>query len=309
MKRKRFQWMFVLVLGVLLPGALFSVMERLPRTPRNLEVCIPVLMDSGKVESVELEAYLVGVLAAAMPEEFHMEALKAQAVAARTLAARIHLAGEKHDGAVCTDEGCCQGYDGRRLPLSQRQKLRQAVRETAGQVLTYEDALIRALHFSCSGGKTESARDVWGENVPYLQSISSPGEEASPCYMTTLTMTAEQFASKLTALPAGLPGQWIGPITYTDGGGVATVRIGEITYSGIQLRQLLGLNSTAFVLTIVGDTVTVTAKGAGHRVGMSRYGAQAMALQGSSYAEILACYYGGCTLTQEWNLSFSNGNV
>jgi stage II sporulation protein D len=168
--------------------------------------------------------------------------------------------------------------------------------ETAGQVLRYDGALIEATYFSCSGGMTEDAAAVWGSDLPYLQSTPSPGEEKAEHFTDTVTFTAEEFARRLDIAPEGLPATWFSEPVYTDGGGILTMEIGGVTFKGTTLRQLLGLNSTAFILSAVGDTITVTTKGFGHRVGMSQYGADAMAVQGSTYEQILLHYYRGTTL-------------
>ena len=162
-------------------------------------------------------------------------------------------------------------------------------------MVTYEGELIEATYFSCSGGRTEDAVAVWGAEVPYLQSVSSPGEENSSDYMKTVTMSAGEFAAAFDGL-SGTPGTWIGKITYTNGGGVATIEIGGTEYKGTTVRQKLKLRSTAFVITIVGSSVSITTKGFGHRVGLSQDGAEAMAVGGSDYAEILAHYYPGTKL-------------
>lgn len=269
----------------------------------NGALYIPVLFENGTVEAMEIETYISGVVLAEMPSDFEQEALKAQAVVARTYALKRHFSQEKHaGGAVCTDFGCCQAYcaeedflasGGTQIALD---KVVNAVKQTSGMVLTYQSQLIDATYFSCSGGKTEDAEAVWGTAVPYLQSVASPGEEEAVHYMDTVFFTLEEFAAYLQIDQALLTGSWIGDITYTNGGGVADITICDHTYSGTEIRSLLGLRSTAFVITAVGNTVTVTTKGFGHRVGMSQYGADAMALSGSSYEDILTYYYQGTTL-------------
>jgi len=125
--------------------------------------------------------------------------------------------------------------------------------------------------------------------------VDSPGEEKAANYLKTVSMTTGDFSSAFGGL-SGMPSTWIGRITYTKGGGVDTIVIGNREYKGTQVRQMLGLRSTAFVITVVGGSVTITTKGSGHRVGMSQYGADAMAVSGCSCAEILAHYYPGTKL-------------
>lgn len=258
---------------------------------------IAVLMQDGSVVWQALEEYVLCVVLQEMPASFETEALKAQAVAARTYALR----GDNHkEASVCTDYTCCQAY---RKPedftgnAEDLAKIKSAVEETVGQVLLYNGALIDAVYFSCSGGYTEDAAAVWGTDIPYLQSVPSPGEENAEYYTDTVRFTANEFSNLFGGL-GGYPATWIGNISYTAGGGVATIWIGGAEYSGTRVRELLGLRSTVFRITAVGDTVTVTTKGYGHRVGMSQYGADAMAVKGATYAQILAHYYPGTVLAR-----------
>ncbi len=268
-----------------------------PAQPLLLRVYFP-----DAVRELELETYLTGAVLGEMPTDFEAEALMAQAVVARTYALQRYSLEDKHPGGVCTDSTCCQAYCTPEEYLAsggsqeELDNIMTAVASTAGQVLTYDGELIEATYFSCSGGRTEAAAAVWGQTYPYLQAVDSPGEEQAPRYTETRRFTVEEVSQ---ALGQSLSGRWLGAITYTDGGGVATIRLGEETYTGTDIRSRLGLSSTAFVITAVGDTVTVTTKGFGHRVGMSQYGAEAMAVGGSTCGEILAHYYPGTAL-QSW---------
>ena len=260
---------------------------------------IPVMIGS-TVVTVELETYLTGVLLGEMPAYFEEEALMAQAVVARTYALYHHIRGYKHPGgAVCTDPGCCQAYVAEAVYVERGgreadvQKLRNAVEATAGVVLTYEGELIDATYFSCSGGKTESALAVWGAEVPYLQSVSSPGEESAEHYSDTVWFEGADFQRLLGRSLSGSPGSWLGKVEYTVGGGVATMIVGGRTYTGTELRALLGLNSTAFDMRAEGSGISVTTRGKGHRVGLSQEGAEAMAAVGCTWEEIVSRYYVG----------------
>ena len=264
---------------------------------------ITLLQNDGTVTTMEESEYLTGVLLAEMPVSFHDEALKAQAVVARTYVAKQLLSGAKHSGQkICADPSCCQAYCSPEQFLNAGgssfdvDRIRSLVQQTQSQMLYYEDALIEATYFSCSGGKTEDAVAVWGTNIPYLQAQDSPGEEQAAHYTDTVQFTAEEFSARLQLSPDSLPGSWVEEINYTAGGGVDTIQICGVTYSGTQIRSLLQLRSTAFQIAVVGQTVTVTTKGFGHRVGMSQYGAEAMAEGGNSYVEILQYYYPGTVL-------------
>lgn len=262
------------------------------------EYQIPVLMGQTETVVMPLEAYLEGVLFGEMPAGFQLEALKAQAVVARTYTIKRHSQSPKHeDGAICTDSFCCQAYSDPSLyPSELRDKIHRAVSETQGLVVTYQGDLIDATYFSCSGGQTEAAVAVWGTDVPYLQSVESPGEEYASVYADTVTYSLADFERMLSVDLEGPPEGWFTEITYTPGGGIDRMKIGGREFSGTQLRSFLNLRSTVFVLTAQGESVTITTRGYGHRVGMSQYGAEAMAQTGSDYQEILAHYYPGTTV-------------
>lgn len=266
----------------------------------SAERTITVLMDSGSVEEISLDAYVTGVVLAEMPTSFEEEALKAQAVASRTYALRKSQLGLKHDPAgVCTSAACCQAYLSKDAFLSRGgteadyAKVCSAVEFTTGQVLFYQDELIEATYFSCSGGKTESALAVWGAYYPYLIAQPSPGEEGSVQYVDSQTLSRSDFLEKLGLDDPGIGQAIIGAISYTEGDGVDRIQICGQTYAGTELRKIFGLRSTNFLISCVGESVTITTKGYGHRVGMSQYGADAMAVDGSTYQEILAYYYPG----------------
>ena len=270
--------------------------EALPET-------IGVLVD-GKVEEMELSEYLTGVLLCELPADFHLEAKKAQAIVARTYAIRVARQGLKHGyGVVCGDPACCQGFTlakdyierwGLELPVEQA---REAVENTENLVLTYAGQLIDATYFSCSGGQTEAALAVWGADVPYLQSVDSPGEENSGHYREIKTFSLDAFCDVLGVDKGHSP--LLGAARYTEGGGVSQMEIGGTTFSGTALRSKLELRSTWFSMTLSDEVVTVITRGFGHRVGMSQYGADAMAKNGAEYDEILKHYYAGVDL-ESW---------
>ena len=263
------------------------------------------------VISLSMEDYLTGVLLSEMPSDFQLEARKAQAVAARTFACR-KLEHPKHDLAdVCSDFSCCQAWTSQEA-LEKKygdafssvwQDAQRAVRETAGEVLHYNDQLIDAVYFSCSGGQTEAAVAVWGSDVPYLLSVESPGEEFAPRFSSQVIISPEEFAEKLTladktvSLPEN-PAQWLGETETSDAGGVARCTIGGVCFTGVQLRKIFGLNSTKFTLSFQDGRFVFDVRGFGHRVGMSQYGAEHMASLGFSYRTILQYYYQGAEVEQ-----------
>lgn len=324
MEQKGKAWLIALFMGIVLPGLLFSVAEKMVSRKADTnqistqnsnvteipteqvgqsDLLIPILQSDGSVKNLNMQEYLVGVLLGEMPADFDVEALKAQAVVARTYALKRNTTGQKHiNGAVCKVASCCQSYyevsDYLAAGGSQESidKVREAINSTQGQVLTYHGALIEATYFSCSGGRTEAALAVWGTDVPYLQAVDSPGEENATYYTDNITISAKEFTVRLGISPKGSPASWLGPITYTSGGGVDTMVIAGKTFQGTALRQRLGLRSTIFTIMAVGNNLVIQTHGFGHRVGMSQYGAEAMAVGGSTYDQILMHYYPGTVL-------------
>lgn len=268
------------------------------------QLYISVLNDAGNILEMPLNEYLTGVVLAEMPVSFEEEALKAQAVVARTYTLRAAKGTSKHENAaVCTASGCCQAYvdcdsfldnGGKAEEINRVSRL---IASTDGQVLTYEGSMIEATYFSCSGGVTEDAVAVWGTDVPYLQSVPSPGEEAAAYYTDSVMFSKQELENKLGVILRGAPSGWIEGVTYTTGGGVETIKIAGQVYSGTQFRKLLDLRSTAFSVAADENTITIHTRGYGHRVGMSQYGANAMAAAGSTYPQILTHYYQGAELT------------
>ena len=306
---------FAVVVGMLIPGLLLNMISAVwnraveaerERTVQQTVTALPVRLrdTAGSVTEGDMDEYLVGVVLAEMPASFEPEALKAQAVVARTYARKAWETGGKHgDGSVCVSPACCQGWKSEADYLGQGgreedvRKIRQAVRATSGQVLTYNGQLIEATYFSCSGGRTEDAVAVWGTEFPYLQAVDSPGEEGASCYTDSMTFSAEEVERRLGVSLTDDPGGWVGEVTHTEGGGVDTICIGGRYFTGTEVRALLGLRSTVFSITVQPDSITVDTRGYGHRVGMSQYGADAMAALGYTYKDILAHYYQGTELT------------
>ena len=304
------------ILGMIMPGVILQIVTfsahrhiREPDQAQNFTqtqdpaVYIPVLKSDGQVMELELETYITGVVLAEMPASFEPEALKAQSVVVRTYTLRARDGKSKHDSAaVCTESSCCQAYrspeDYVRSGGSEENvvKVRHAVTNTAGQVLTYKGELIEATYFSCSGGSTEDAVAVWGAEIPYLQAVSSPNEEKATYFTDSVSFTLEELTKRLEIEMTESLSDWFTDVTYTAGGGVDTIRIGGRKFAGTELRKLLNLRSTAFTITTEGDSVTFHTRGFGHRVGMSQYGADAMAAAGSDYREILDHYYQGTVL-------------
>ena len=262
------------------------------------------------VQELTLGDYLWGVVAAEMPASFEEEALKAQAVAARTYTVYklLHPTGA-HEADLCSDTGCCQawisvedrmekwGADAETLAA----KVTQAVTETDGMTVCYEGQPIQAVFHAASDGTTRSAQEVWGADVAYLQSVSSPEGEEVPNYYSTVQVSAADFSAALAGANLGcdLSGPvegWIGEIRYDEAGLSEAVVIGGAEVPTATLRTLFSLRSSSLSLEAAGDTVTFYVTGYGHGVGMSQYGANALASQGKGWQEILTWYYSGTTV-------------
>lgn len=272
------------------------------------EKSVALLTKQG-LRQVPLSEYLTCVVLSEMPASFPEEALKAQAVAARTFTERT-LSGDKHGGGmICAQSDCCQAYADKEA-LKEKfgeefssywEKAASAVRKTEGEVLTYDGSLIEAVYFSCSGGKSEDAVAVWGTEVPYLRSVLSPGEEEAPRYRTEAAVPLAEVKEMLLSARPTLslpddPAAWFGKTEHSDGGGVESLQIGSEGFTGTELRKLFALPSACFTVTISGENAVFSCLGYGHRVGMSQWGAKAMADAGKDYREILQHYYSGVSI-------------
>lgn len=269
---------------------------------------VRVAMDDGEVTEMTMADYLWCVTAAEMPASFEMEALKAQAVTARTYTVWKMAAGEPNhpDADVCTDINCCQAFLSREQAAATwgeaaevyTEKISAAVSDTDGQIITYGGQPIQAVFFSSAAGRTEDAVAVWGNAVPYLVGVDSPEGESVPNYHTEVTLAAEEFRETfLACYPgadlSGAPSGWFQNETSTSSGRVASMDVGGVTVKGTELRSLFGLRSASFTVETGEDSVTFRVTGYGHGVGMSQYGANALAQQGMTYEEILKWYYTG----------------
>lgn len=282
------------------------------------DVKITVQVD-GTAREMALEDYVAGVVAAEIAPTFPTEALKAQAVAARTYAAYKLTAGraDAHpDADVCDDYHHCAAYLDLAAEASGRwgseagayeSAIVDAVRATRGQVVKYDGKPIIAVFCAAAGEKTEAAVDVWGSEVPYLQNVDSPGGADCPKYRGKVRFTAGEFRDKMAeAVPSadltGAPGTWFAASERSPAGGIKTVRLGGVQVTGTDLRETLGLNSTNFTLEVTDDSITFLTTGYGHGVGLSQYGAKHLADAGKTYQDILTHYYVGTTV-EKWKPS------
>lgn len=288
------------------------MLDQLARGEESLSLSV-YLSEEDRMETMTLESYVCGVIAAEMPATYHIEALKAQAVAARTRVLwQIENGGcSLHPGAdICTDSTHCQGYAtlsdcqakwGNEYELY-RDRILQAERDTRDELLTYEGEPITVMYHAISGGRTEDAATVFSQSLPYLVSVESDGEEDAGGLLTDTTLTFDKIAEALNASIKGMriSGEDVRRTLsigeYTDTGRVKSMQIGNATIDATDFRRALGLRSTWFSLSMDENGVTFHQRGYGHGVGMSQAGANGMAADGASYSDILLHYYPGVTL-------------
>ena len=262
---------------------------------------------TGKTQQMDIEEYLYGVLSGEMPSDFNIEALKAQAVAARTYT--IHKQENetsKHKGsAVCTDYTHCQEYKsyeelkeskGEEWIKSSYPKIKQAVNDTKGQIITYNGEPIVPLYFSTSSGKTENSEEVFSTEYPYLRSVDSPYDKYAPKYASTLKISKlKSTYSDINITQNNLNSQ-IKILNRSDGGSVEKIKLGNKELTGRDIRNILNLNSANFEIKFDTNSLDFVVKGYGHGVGMSQWGANGMAEEGYKYYEILSHYYKDTTI-------------
>lgn len=268
------------------------------------------VLDGDTVTEMSFSDYLQGVLRAEMPASFQEDALRAQAVAARTYTYyKMQNGGNHGDTAdICTDHTCCQAFLGKDRAANNwgknaeryEAKIENAVSATDGQVMLYGGAPILAVFHSSSAGETWNSGEVWAQDLPYLQSVSSPEGEGVPNYYSTVELTEAEFREKfLAARPeadlSGPASGWIrDPVM--DGVHVESITIGGVSVSGPSVRSIFGLRSASFTAEAGDGKITFYVTGYGHGVGLSQYGANAMAEAGSTWREILEHYYTGVTI-------------
>ena len=273
--------------------------------------------EEDNVEELDLEEYIMGVVASEVPASFNEEALKAQAIAARTfyMSKRNNPDKDsKNKGAEIDDTTNCQVYMSKEERMSKWSrsegesnwnKIQKAVLDTKGQVLTYEGSVLEyPQFFATSSGKTEDAKDVFSIDVPYLKSEESKGEEIAPKYKTTLEIPINEFINKINSkyTTANVKKSNLASLikieSYTESGSVKEIKIGNETIKGTEFRELFNLNSTNFKFDFEKDIVKINCTGYGHGVGMSQWGANVMAKNGATYDEILKHYYSGVKIQE-----------
>lgn len=301
--KKCFLWLVftsVIVLGI--PCLMINIF-----TPpeKSVQKTVKVYFkDKEEILEMDFEEYIKGVVMAEMPATFEIEALKAQAVAARSYALHKMKSGKEDNGAdVCTDFAHCQAYitdEKARANWGENadnnfKKIEKAVSDTSGKIMEYNGDVITAVFHSTSSGATESAIDVWGGDVPYLMGVKSEGEHLSPRYLSTVTVNIDVFREKLKQEngKVDFSKPVIADIDRSESGGIKSIALYGEKFKGTRIRSLFSLRSTNFDMSIDGENVIFNVKGNGHGVGMSQYGANYMASVGKKYDEILLTYYTG----------------
>lgn len=260
-------------------------------------IYVNVRRNNGNIEKYELEEYIIGVVGAEMPASFNKEALKAQSVVARTYA----LKSIKSNKQLTSDNSTQNFKDNNELKKmwgssynTYYNKIKSAVLDTKGLYLSYNNDYVDAVYHSTSNGNTEDAVYVWGNSVPYLKSVSSEYDNTNKNYNSSITLTYNEISNKLkNSIDSNTK---FNIISKTSGNRVKEIEINGTTYSGVEFRKLLNLRSADFSIENNGANIVISTNGYGHGVGMSQYGANGMANNGSSYTDILLHYYTGVSI-------------
>ncbi|MDQ0339438.1 stage II sporulation protein D [Caldalkalibacillus uzonensis] len=287
-------------------GEIVQLEQPDPSETPGPEIMVRVYRTATKtIEKVPLEEYVRGVVASEMPHDFELEALKAQAMAARTYIIRRMMKKDFSDtpeGADVRDDVGHQVYKneeelrrqwGKAYP-HKISRINQAVNETRGKVITYNGKPIDATFFSTSNGYTENAEDYWGQEIPYLKSVNSPWDKDSPRFREEIRLSLAEFQHKLgveLSVPVSSGQPFAEIVSRSEGQRVTEVQVGDKTFTGREIRELLGLPSSDFNWSLAGNEVVITTTGYGHGVGMSQYGANGMAAEGHTAEEIVKYYY------------------
>ena len=263
---------------------------------------------NNEIEELKIDEYLYGVVASEMPASFETEALKAQAVVARTYTIyQIINNPQKHENAdMCDDFGCCQAWISKEDRMAKWEsdkavdywnKIVESVNSTQGKIITYNSQPINAFFHANSGGITESSLNIWGGiDYPYLKSVETSGEDVYTQYASEVVLSHQELLNKMHVQYKDCEINFeeencIQILEYTSSGRVKTIKFGNKEIAGTEARTLLGLKSTNFTFDIGRENVTFTVTGYGHGVGMSQTGADALAKSGSNYEGIIKHFY------------------
>lgn len=284
---------------------------------KQITKTIPVyVVSEDKVINMDINQYLKEVVAAEMPAEFHEEALRAQAIAARTYLVNrmdkntVESNSDYHKGAyICTDSTHCKAWIsekkikqkwGNKKSSEYWKKISDSVDSTSELIITYKNKPISAVFHSTSSGNTENAKDVWGGEVEYLVSVKSEGDINSPKFLSEVEMSFDEFKKIAYENIEGVDFSeyLIGNIERSEAGGIISIDVGKIKVKGTDFRFMYGLHSTNIEIIFNNNKIKMSVKGYGHCVGMSQYGANYLASIGKNYEEILKTYYTGVEISE-----------
>lgn len=261
---------------------------------------------SGKVEEMKSEDYIFGVVAAEMPALYHKEAIKAQAVAAYTYACYSRKNNSEKEYDLSTDYNTSQSFikieDVEKKWGSKAEeytkKIREAIEETQGYTIKYKGEIILSVYHAISGGKTEDSGNVWGKDYPYLKSVDSSFDKEAENFSVETEFTLKEIKERLGDKIAEdiSPEDYFGDISLSKTGLVKKIDICKKTYTGAEIREILELRSSNFDVEYKDERFIFTTRGYGHGVGMSQYGANALAKDGKKFDEILKYFYKDCTV-------------
>lgn len=321
--KKVILYFFIIILICFLIPVIFTSKFKTEEVVSNKEQIEPQKYDYGEyntikllhtqinqIEEVELDDYLLNVVSAEMPASYELEALKAQAIVARTYTIYQTInSGNKHEGAnMCDSHLCCQAWISKDDRLAKWEegkreeywnKIEKAVNDTRGKIITYENKPINAFFHASSGGVTEVPLNVWGgQGYPYLQVVQTVGEDEYTQYSSEVILTKEEFINKMKEKHSDFEIDFgeeneISILELTESGRVKTIKIGNLNLSGVEVRSILGLKSANFEFAIDESNIKFSVIGYGHGVGMSQTGADSLAKQGKTCEDIIKHYYVG----------------
>lgn len=303
----KFSFMVSFILIIMIFFWIIKMCKYEPKYNSNININLKISKNN-IIKKIDLDEYIVGVVAAEMPASFEMEALKAQSVAARTYVFNKIIYNKERD-YITDDYKCDQAYISYEVMkkrwgknyIKNLKKIYNAVISTSGEIITYKGKPINAVYHALSIGKTQNSEDVWGCKVPYLKSVISNLDKKSPKYLSVFSISKNEFKNKIN-IDNDNDKIKIDKIKKLKSGYIESININNKFYKGTDIRKIFNLKSNAFDIKIGSKEVTFTTKGFGHGVGMSQYGATYMANEGKTYSEILKHYYKGCKIKKLINI-------
>lgn len=296
----------ILLFLPLIPGKSEAVtVNTVPIVSQAPQENFKVKNDNNEIVTLSAKEYVMGVVSAEMPASYHEEALKAQAVAAYTFALYRKEENKDKEYDITTDSSVDQAYASVESCKKKwgdnydeyHNKIEKAVNSVMGKKITYNGKTALSVYFSLSGGKTESAKNLWGKDIPYLVPTESVGDMLSPDYLSNLSLSEKEIIEQIPEIKDVPYKNWFSSPKYSDSGTVLSMTFGEKVIDGKTIREKLNLKSANFDVSFENEKFNFTVRGYGHHVGMSQYGANYMALQGSTFEEILNWYYKGCQVS------------